>query len=276
MKFSRVHRIVTSEPWLVTPAAHTSIRELVEAHIQGSDLPIALDYEAPKMDVQDGVAIIPIAGVIGKGLSAIEKSCGACGIEDIAANLAEAATSPEVRSILLHFDSPGGAVTGVPELANVIAAVSAQRPVVAYTDGQMCSAAYWLGAGARAIYASDSAEVGSIGVYMPWVDQTKAYEAEGYKVEVIKNKGGTFKGMGVPGTSLTDDQRAHLQDRVDQIFGMFTGHVTRSRSVKADALRGQSFLAAEAKQVGLVDRIGSLADAMAEAREIGRKLTRKD
>jgi len=167
-----------------------------------------------------------------------------------------------VTTILLDVDSPGGVVGGVPELADLIADVDETKRVTAFTEGQMCSAAYWLACGAREIIATPSSEVGSIGVYMPWMDSTAAFAAQGVKVEVIKNTGGTFKGMGMPGTSLTDDQRAHLQDRVDEIFGMFADHVTANRHTSTEAMRGQTFMGKSAKKAGLVDRVGSYQTAV--------------
>jgi len=69
----------------------------------------------------------------------------------------------------------------------------------------------------------------------------------------------------MPGTSLTTEQRANLQEAVDQIFGMFSGFVTAHRpKVKADAMRGQTFIGESARSVGLVDSITSRSRALAD------------
>ena len=266
MKFRHLLEIVHCQPWLITPAAHETIRNLLDQKLAGVDLAFE-PTEQPAMTVQDGVAVIPVKGVIGKGLSAIEKSCGACGVEDIAANIAAAENDPTVGAVLFDIDSPGGSVPGVPELAETIRTMG--KKSVAFTEGQMDSAAYWLASGTDCIYSTPSAEVGSIGVYMPWVDQTKRYEAAGVKVDVIKNTGGTYKGMGYPGTALTDEQRAHLQERVDGIFSMFTDAVLAKKpKVAADSMRGQTFMGKAAKKAGLVDALGSYADAFNEAKKL--------
>lgn len=266
MKLQRIIQLVTGAPWLITPAGHSSVRTLIENHLAGKAINLADivgEPEQPRIE-ENGVGVIPIKGVIGKGLSKLEKTCGACDTKDVESELAQMLDDPTCKAILLDVDSPGGTVSGVPELAAKIAAADDRKPVLAFTDGQMCSAAYWLASGVRVIYASPSAEVGSIGVYMPWVDSTKAYENEGYKVEVIKNTGGTFKGMGMPGTALTDDQRAHLQERVDEIFGMFTVAATYRRKISPDAMRGQTLMAAAAKAGGLIEGIGEYSDAIQE------------
>ena len=91
----------------------------------------------------------------------------------------------------------------------------------------------------------------------------------GVKVDVIKNTGGTYKGMGYPGTALTDEQRAHLQERVDGIFSMFTDAVLAKKpKVAADSMRGQTFMGKAAKKAGLVDALGSYTDALNEAKKL--------
>lgn len=260
MRFRHVLQLVHSEPWLITPAAHDTIRALLESKLAG--LPLEIEPAAPPaMTIEDGVAVIPVHGVIGKGLSAIEKSCGACGVEDVAANLHAAENDPNVVAVLYDIDSPGGSVPGVPELAEQIR--NATKPSLAWTSGQMDSAAYWIGSAADGVMLTPSAEVGSIGVYMPWADQSRRYEQAGVKMEVIRNTGGTFKGMGVPGTSLTPEQRAHLQERVDAIYGMFTASVAARRpAVTAESMRGQTFLGAKAVAAGLADELASYTDAL--------------
>lgn len=258
MRFQRIISVVMGEPWCITEAGHAAVRALVEKKTAGVAMDLS-DFvnEPDQARIENGVGIIPIKGVIGKGLGKLEKSCGACDLMDVEAAVQAFAVDGSVYRILLDVDSPGGVVGGVPELADLIAQVDKTKKVTAFTEGQMCSAAYWLAAGAREIIATPSAEVGSIGVYMPWMDSTAAFAAQGLKVEVIKNTGGTYKGMGMPGTSLTDDQRAHLQSRVDEIFGMFTDHVTTHRTAGAEAMRGQTFMGKSAKKAGLVDRVGN-------------------
>jgi protease-4 len=137
----------------------------------------------------------------------------------------------------------------------------------------MCSAAYWLAAGAGEIVASQSAEVGSIGVYLPWEDWSRAYENAGVKVEVIRNDGADLKGMGYPGTALTESQRDELQKGVDQIADMFHAHVTSHRgAVNDDTMRGQAFLATEAVQRNLVDSVMGRGEAIAS---FSRRLTQR-
>jgi signal peptide peptidase SppA len=261
MKLPYLLQQIYYEPALILPEAAASIRMLVEAHLglgeQGRGP--ATDRCGEQVDVEqmqivDGIAHIPIGGAIGQKLKPFQRGQGAVDVADVAAEIVQAESDPTVRGTIFHIDSPGGMVSGTPELASQIAAM--KKPKYAYTDGMMASAAYWIGAATDGIFATPTANVGSIGVYMPWIDQSRAFEAAGLKVELIK--AGKLKGMGFPGTSLSDDQRAHLQDRVNSIYAMFKDHVCATRGDIADSvMQGQTFMAGEAMKHGLIDAIVS-------------------
>jgi ClpP class serine protease len=119
----------------------------------------------------------------------------------------------------------------------------------------MASAAYYLAAGATAIVASASAEVGSIGVYIPWVDASVAIAAQGLRPDPIVNTGGDLKAIGFGGT-LTAEQRAHLQARVDEDFAAFKAHIRDYRDVPDSAMRGQTVSGPAAHASNLIDLQG--------------------
>jgi signal peptide peptidase SppA len=255
-------RELLAQPWLITPDAYHAVATLVDRHMDAA-AGFKLDDifgEQPQMTIDraTGIAEIPVQGVIGKGLSKIEKSCGAVGTEDIAANLSAALSDPAVKGILLNIASPGGTVNGTPEVASLVRSAAERKPVLAFTDSLMASAAYWIGSQADMVIASQSSSVGSIGVYIPVTDMSRRAEMLGVKVELVKNKEGTFKGAGYPGTSLTDAQRENLQGHADEIFGMFSAAVQGKRNVPKGAMRGQVFLGGEARNQGLVDDVGGL------------------
>jgi signal peptide peptidase SppA len=260
VKLQDLIRELYYEPSLITPGAHASIRQLLESRL-GDGLfearepgkgPCGEKVEVEQMEVRNGIAHIPIGGAVGKNLTPFDRGAGAVDVNDVAKEIDESEENPKVRGIILHFDSPGGMVSGTPELARKIERV--QKPIYAYTEGLMASAAYWLAAATDGIFATETANVGSIGVYVPVLDLTKMAEMKGIKVEIIKT--GKFKGMGFPGTALTEDQRGHLQERVNEIFGMFKAHVTAHRpSVQDETMQGQTFMGRQAFARGLIDAI---------------------
>lgn len=279
MKFAHIIHAVYYEPWLISEEGHAAIVQLLESRLARDindetfkqlaavSKPGAMEFGAkPPMDVVGGVATIPIHGTIAKGISGIQRACGACGVEDVRADMAEAIDRPDVRAIVLSIDSPGGSVAGVPELASFIRGCAEKKPVVAHTDGLMGSAAYWLGSQADEIVASPSARLGSIGVFVPFVDRSRAAEMQGMKVEVIKNKEGIHKGVGIPGTSLSEAGREYIQEGVQDLFDMFKGAIhSRRPGVPASAMTGKAYLADKAKKEGLCDSIGAMSDARSAA-----------
>jgi signal peptide peptidase SppA len=214
---------------------------------------------APKPYVVDGIGIIPVVGVIGKGLSPLEKMMGAVDINDLSDQVDAMAADPAVEKIAFHVSSPGGTVTGVEELANKIRNLG--KPTMAYTDSEMASAAYWISSASDKVTASPSSTVGSIGVYMAIPDYSEAAKMAGIKMVVIKS--GKFKGAGIEGTSLDEGQMGNLQEGVDTIHAEFKEAVNMKRKmVKAEAMEGQTFSGKQAAAQGLVT---GLADSFNDA-----------
>lgn len=189
----------------------------------------------------------------------IARFFGATDTEEVRNAVDLAAGDRSVGAILLDIDSPGGSINGTPELAAAVRNAAARKPVYAFSAGMMCSAAYWVGSQADVLYAAPSARVGSIGVLLPVVDRSEAFEKAGVKVEVFA--AGKFKGAGVPGTSLTDDQRAWLQQGVEETWAQFKDAVRSRRQVADGAMEGQHFAASSAFGHGL---LSGLADTRAE------------
>jgi signal peptide peptidase SppA len=214
---------------------------------------------APKPYVVDGIGIIPVVGVIGKGLSPLEKMMGAVDINDLSDQVDAMAADPAVEKIAFQVSSPGGTVTGVEELANKIRNLG--KPTMAYTDSEMASAAYWISSASDKVTASPSSSVGSIGVYMAIPDYSEAAKMAGIKMVVIKS--GKFKGAGIEGTSLDEGQLGNLQEGVDTIHAEFKEAVNMKRKmVKAEAMEGQTFSGKQAAAQGLVT---GLADSFNDA-----------
>ena len=138
------------------------------------------------------------------------------------------------------------------------------KKTIAFTDTEAASAAYWIGSAADRFVATPSATVGSIGVYMAIPDYSKAFEMQGVKMDVIKS--GSLKGAGIPGTSLTDAQRADLQAQVEAIHADFKANVRSKRSlVKDEDMEGQVFSGRQAAGKGLVTGLAtSLAQIVSE------------
>ena len=239
------------EPLLIDPSRATDHHKAAEA-AGFTDMVAALFGEQPKPYKAGSVGVIPLKGVIGKALTPLDRMTGAVDLDEFTSALEAFEMDADVKTILVDVSSPGGTVTGVEEAAAMLAGSS--KPTVAFTDTEAASAAYWVASQADRFVVTPSATVGSIGVYMAIPDVSKAYEAMGVKMDVIKS--GTLKGAGIEGTSLSDAQRANLQEQVNAIHADFREAVRgKRRSVDDEDMEGQVFSGKVAAQKGLVTGI---------------------
>lgn len=217
-----------------------------------------------------GVAVVPVFGPISKGTTWYTDLVGGAPLDRVQSQLWAAGADDGIAGIVMHIDSPGGGVYGVDEAAATVSAVAKRKPLIAYTDGQMASAAFWLGSHATAIVAAPSAEVGSIGVYGVHLDESKFLEAEGITATLIK--AGDHKAEGHPFFPLSEDDRAAIQSRIDDYYRMFTATVARGRGVPVDTARGAAFGggrvlgASQAVAAGMADQVGGFMDVVRRLR----------
>jgi ClpP class serine protease len=201
------------------------------------------------------IAVIPVYGILAKNASFIEEACqGVTDINAIAHAVAQAAAAKEVKTLILDLATPGGQVTGIPELGALIRSVTQMRgkTVYAFTDERCCSAGYWIGSQADEFYATPSSTVGSIGTYLAWLDESVKMQLEGVRLEFFG--AGKHKGMGLPGRPLNQEDRALLQTKVEEINGWFTSAVSMARrKVSDETMQGQTFGGAEAVARHLAD-----------------------
>ena len=221
-----------------------------------------------KYAIQDGIAVIDIAGVMMKGESMYSWWFGSPTIPQIERQVRDAAADAAVNTILLRIDSPGGTVAGTSDLADAVFEARKQKPVIAYISDLGASAAYYVASQADRIYCDTDAMVGSIGVYLVIPDFSKYYEEEGIKIHVIR--AGENKGAGTPGAPVTDAHIAEFQREVDQLNEMFVEAVSRGRGwtvERASKLNdGRVHVGRYAVDLGLVDAVKSFDSTMRELR----------
>ena len=222
--------------------------------------------ESSLLSVEDGIGVVAIEGPILRKPDLFARIFfGATSSEEIGDALREAAGREDIKAVFLNIDSPGGTVAGTPELANAVAVLDKKKPVYAFSSGLMCSAAYWVASQARAIYATPSAQVGSIGVVQAVIDNSAALDKAGIKVEVFSV--GKYKAMGAPGTPLTDDQRDLISSNLAEIAGEFHAAVlAKKRAIPAEAMEGQTFSGKQAQRHNLAGMVTDRAEAMRRLR----------
>lgn len=265
LNYPHIYHKVFNEPWLIEPTAHRAICQTLLNH---GHSPVAgvgngdsrqpeeyKDYLTGRMEKIEyyqtlgEIARIPIYGIIGKHLSLVESLCGGCDLAFFQKGLEQALAADSVKKIVIDINSPGGTVTGVPEFAAMIRRAREVKPLVAYTETLMCSAAMWIGSQAEMVVATQSARVGSIGVYRTWLDDSAANEMDGIKRELFE--AGKHKAAGL--RPITPEERVMFQAEVDRIHEEFKSEVRRFRQVPDEACEGLVYYGEEAQKMGLVD-----------------------
>jgi signal peptide peptidase SppA len=228
----------------------------------------------PVYAVQDGVAVVDLAGPLINGSAGFFRIFGVMGYDDLRAGLNEAVAKKDVKSVLLSVNSPGGAANGAEDAAAHVKQVDKLKPVVTHTGSQMGSAAYWVGSSARRILAAKTSEVGSIGAVIVHMERSKQLDQEGIKATVIRS--GPFKHAGSPYEPLSDEVKADMQSKVDDMNDIFEKGVAANLGVSQKTVHekmggGRVFLGFRAQEVGLVHAVSSFDEAFAAAKYLGSR-----
>lgn len=260
--------------WAITQEGMTSLVDALTGFVESPNAG-ATSNETPSAQrealyAMDGpVAIIPIKGAMSKNGLEFWGFQWLASMRAIAASILQAAEDPNVSAIMLDVESPGGTVDGVEELAGAVAAASLAKPVYAYADGLMASAAYWASCVAREIAASATSRVGSIGVVLMHREYSRALDQGGITVNIIS--AGHFKSAGNSAQPLSDEMRAYMQSGIDDVYEMFLAAVAQGRGVSREQALlmadGKIFLAGAAQTAGLIDRVCPRADFINHIKE---------
>jgi signal peptide peptidase SppA len=203
-----------------------------------------------------GPAVIQISGCIYRGESRWWSTW-----DTIVQDLQLLESRQNVSSVVLLIDSAGGSAMGCEEACDFID--SMKKPVVAYVSGYACSAAYRLICHCDKIYATKSAQLGSIGTLLRVDDFSEAYKQAG--IEVVAASTGPMKSFGQHGMPITAEQRAFMQERVAIDQAGFVRSLT-ARGLSAEQQTavsdGRYWSAPEALQLGLIDGIKSVTEVI--------------
>jgi signal peptide peptidase SppA len=251
-------------------SAMESVYAMTEARAGKSSSPFELP---PLVNVQDGVGVVSLKGSLVAGSAGLMRLFGITGYTDFQEALLEAATDKSVKSIMLDVASGGGDVNGVDETSDILKQIAALKPVMTYASGLMNSAAYWLGSAGTRRLASQTSQVGSIGVIAVHMERTKQMEKDGVTPTVVRS--GKWKALGGPYEKLSALAEAEITKQVMAISGIFENRVasnlgTTQAKVHDRMGQGRVFLGAEAVDVGLIHGIATHQQAFLAAKAMAR------
>ncbi len=283
MKISKALDLYQDRAWALHPAKLEEINHFIQQKTAGKisqdDIEAVTEKAKPaehiSYELVDGVAVIPVNGVIAKKMNLFTSFSGGTSAELLKKDIAKALKDQDVMAIVLDVESPGGSVDGTKELADYIYSQRGKKPMIAYANGLMASAAYWIGSATDAIMVNDTAEVGSIGVAMTHYDYSEADKKEGIKRTVIY--AGKYKRIASDEKPLDAEGKEYLQGFVDQIYTIFVEAVARQRGASIDAVLenmadGKLFIGSAAIAAGLADYRGTLTDAILMVKHAGESI----
>ncbi len=218
------------------------------------------------------VAIIPVEGTI----AGAETSGALGGVtaspEALTSQLDKAADDSGVRAVILAVNSPGGSVVASDEMHDAILDFKAStgKPVVVSMEEVAASGGYYISAPADRIVANEGTFTGSIGVILSFLDLTGA--SEKYGIDQVAITSGEFKEIGSSFDEVGPDEREILQSVVDDSYDQFVEVIVEGRGIPEERVRdigdGRIYTGSQAQDLGLVDELGNLDDAISSAEEL--------
>lgn len=242
-----------NEPSLLLPEQHDFYCQMVLSIMAGNHISEPGEKEErKKLDVQKigSTAIVPVHGTLVMYPEDIAMSECGCDMERLSASIDMVEHDSTVSRVVYDFRTPGGSVTGIPEVGRKIA--SSRKETIAFTASQCCSGGIWLASQCKQFYCTESSRVGSVGVYTLRLDKSKALEEMGVRVQEFY--AGKYKLLGAPWKAMTDEEKSILQKRVDKIYSQFKTAMETHRVVRDEHFgNGLVFDGEEAADIGFVD-----------------------
>lgn len=218
----------------------------------------------------DKIAVINITGEIvsESGNSFLDPLVSSS--SDIKLQLQKASDDKTVKAIVLRIDSPGGAVTASDEIYQKVKEMSGEKKVIASFGNVAASGGYYVATSAHKIFANPATITGSIGVIISIPNMEGLYEKIGYKETIIKS--GEFKDLGSSSRLITEKEKAIFQSLIDESYLQFIQIIASGRNMDLEKVKiladGRIYSGRQAKELNLIDELGTLEDAIEEAKKL--------
>jgi protease-4 len=211
--------------------------------------------KAQNVPINGNIAVVRVYGVLDQE-----------DVLPITAELRKLADDEEIGGVVLWIDSPGGGVSAVTEIYDEVQRLDMRKPVVAYVGGVAASGGYYLAVACDKIVAKPDAILGSLGVIYVHEDLTEYFKMFGIKIEVIKT--GEDKDLGAPWRPLSNEDRANIEDMINEDFDKFIYVVSKGRNLSIEEVLkysdGNVWSGTQAVSYKLADRVGTLDTAIEE------------
>jgi len=191
-------------------------------------------------------------------------------VQDILEEIDKAEKDDKIKGVLLHVDSPGGALAPSIELSMAVKRLAEHKPVVAYAAGSMTSGSYYASIWSNYIIANPGAFIGSIGVLFQAPNVAELAKKLGISEQIIT--AGDYKQMGTFTREWTPKERGALKDLIDDAYTLFITDVATARGLNLakpnEFANAQVFIASKALNIHLIDEVGSIQTAKNKVEEL--------
>jgi len=203
------------------------------------------------------VAVVEIKGLITESRSVVDR-------------IIKFKKDKTVKAIVLRIETPGGAVGPSQEIYQEVRKTGQVKKVVASMGAVAASGGYYIASAAHKIFANPGTITGSIGVVAEFSNIEELLKKVGLKTVIIKS--GDFKDIGSPLREMTTEERELIKGLIDGVHKQFIGAVAEGRNLPIDAIEkiadGRILTGEQAKELGLVDQLGNLQDAITLASQL--------
>ena len=248
--------------------------DLAEATLIEADDYAKVSWESAGVTRGATVAVINAVGVIASGKSGFDPVNGAVtGSDSIVEYIRQARANPAVRAIVLRVDSPGGSSTASDVIWRELSiSRSTGRPIIVSMSDLAASGGYYIALGGDAIVAQPGTLTGSIGVYTGKFVMAGSLEKLGANIESTTS--GKHADMYSPDRRFTPDERAKVEASMQAVYDQFVERAAAARQMAPEKIdevaQGRVWTGQQARQLGLVDELGGLYDAIALAKQRAR------
>jgi len=281
LSVKNLHSLINGRWFIDKPYGHSLLPSLFSI-LEGKNLSVKSEEREPEVFISSKKLELVAASGFDSGSNDSEyvavinlkdpiykynQECGPSGTKSKMQGMKSYAQDPNCIGVVLDIDSGGGQVSGTPEFYDFIA--SFKKPVVAYTDGLMCSAAYYIGSAASHIIANKRADaIGSIGVMVSFIDFSGIYEKQGARLITEYATQSTEKNKAFE-ELLKGNPELYIKTELDPIAEDFINDIKAVRpGIDPSVFKGGTWNAQESLDKKLIDSIGTLQDAVNKVFEL--------
>ena len=221
--------------------------------------------------ISDEIAVYYAYGdIVDTRSSSMQQEAVICG-KDVIKDLQELREDDDIKAVVIRVNSGGGSAYASEQIWHEVELLKAEKPVVISMGGMAASGGYYISCGANAIYAEPTTLTGSIGIFGMIPDASELLsEKLGLKHDVVKTN--AMSDFGSFMRPFNEAESNLMQTHVNKGYELFTGRVADGRKMKKDDVKaiaeGRVWTGEQALEIGLVDKLGDLDDAIAAAAEL--------